>query len=83
MKTRTLGNQRSQRDDSRIQKRTKQRDLNNNSSKSTRSNFSVFLISRSVDVLDLKVNVSVLKNKGITLANIQTIQYIKFTALIH
>ena len=32
-----------------------------------------FLISRSVDVLDLKVNVSVLKNKGITLANIQTI----------
>ena len=51
--------------------------LNNNSSKSTqsngRSNFSVFLISRSVDVLDLKVNVSVLKNKGITLANIHDI----------
>ena len=29
-----------------------------------RSNFSVFLMSRSVDVLDLKVVIFVLKNKG-------------------
>ena len=35
-----------------------------------RSNFSVFSISRSVDVLDLKVDIFVLKNKGIALANI-------------
>ena len=45
-------------------------DFNNNSSKSTQSNFSVFSISRSVDVLDLKADIFVLKNKRITLANI-------------
>ena len=33
----------------------------------------LFLISRSVDVLDLKVDIFVLKNKGITLANIHDI----------
>ena len=95
----SLMNQRSQRDDSRIQKeRNKANDFmfklqydvsifsNRRQSNFTKcslmisqreimisqlpSNFSVFLISRSVDVLDLKVDIFVLKNKGIMLANI-------------